>query len=761
MSSCAFRSHGGFRSARALFIVALFSGILSVGGCKTLATSDTEVAYNLFYTPADHIEELLEVGNVDGASAVYNEERSYFSENKDEKAAEDLRATLFERIGPRVSRTLAEIDGVKWPTGRAEWPRIKRAILKANEVKSEIFEHKILDGVRTDIPEYKTLIGKLGSLRNRVRRDASKEFQEYDIAGEPSFFEAFPVALEPPEFIAQLGGAWERKLEALTSADLRGVFAAYGSTLPDAAAAALATAHYAKTAEENRKPDAPPFFAMYEGVRLTRDAGLPLRRIPEDVVVYHVHAPADARGDEREFAVALDVERPFSLYKNDLDQSLTNSVASRADYLVLVDVVSTTTNQTISSVTRNKSEYEYGTKTVPNPDYNMAQNQLNQAQVEHQQAIINKASVDNQYCYGYGCIAKALAQVAAAASVAERRDKVEQAMSALSNTPITIEEPTYENYHFNVANLTLTKEAVLNVFVVNESQKYFNREFVIREDMDFRVAYNVSDSDRNIYSIRSKYKSEEDVISYSEDDMAIAGYRLFYALQRAEDKRKGTFYAAEIMSAVREDRRTSVRLASVKRNESVPKADPRFSHVVVILTPDGSLGTGFYVERDLVLTNRHVVEGSRYAELKTFDGHETFGKVVASDAARDLALLKVQRPGEPVTFFDGGDLPLGGSVEAIGHPKGLVFSISRGIVSGVRRFPMPDAPATQRVRLIQTDTPINTGNSGGPLFLGDAVIGVNTLSKSKDESEGLGFAVHYSEVLQFLRANGFSVGRRS
>lgn len=144
------------------------------------------------------------------------------------------------------------------------------------------------------------------------------------------------------------------------------------------------------------------------------------------------------------------------------------------------------------------------------------------------------------------------------------------------------------------------------------------------------------------------------------------------------------------------------------------------------------------------------MEGVKYVEMKTYSGKETFGKVERSDIRLDLALIKVQTRGKPVKFFDGTKISPGDTVDAIGHPKGLEFSITRGVISAVRKIPSIYAPDADDVLFIQTDAAVNPGNSGGPLFLGDKVIGVNTQKLVKTEIEGLGFAVHYSEVLKFI-----------
>ena len=177
------------------------------------------------------------------------------------------------------------------------------------------------------------------------------------------------------------------------------------------------------------------------------------------------------------------------------------------------------------------------------------------------------------------------------------------------------------------------------------------------------------------------------------------------------------------------------------------------------------MGSGFFVKPDTVLTNWHVVEDAKFVEMKMYDGQETFGRILVSDVRLDLALIKVQSRGKPVQLYKEKKLDLGKTVEAIGHPKGLNFSITRGVISAIRKgqgFDQPkqsgrvSAPRNvggEEVLYIQTDAAINKGNSGGPLYLGDKVIGVNVLAGIKSKSEGLNFAVHYSEVLNFLRDN--------
>lgn len=90
-------------------------------------------------------------------------------------------------------------------------------------------------------------------------------------------------------------------------------------------------------------------------------------------------------------------------------------------------------------------------------------------------------------------------------------------------------------------------------------------------------------------------------------------------------------------------------------------------------------------------------------------------------------------------------------VEAIGHPKGLDYSLTSGVISSVRMYASTyNVTRNANTKFIQTDVAINPGNSGGPLFHNQWVVGVNTQGLRKSETEGLNFSVHLDELLDFI-----------
>ena len=157
--------------------------------------------------------------------------------------------------------------------------------------------------------------------------------------------------------------------------------------------------------------------------------------------------------------------------------------------------------------------------------------------------------------------------------------------------------------------------------------------------------------------------------------------------------------------------------------------------------PQAAQGSGFIIKPDgYILTNAHVVGGKGEVTVKLTDKREFKAKVIGADPRTDVALLKIEATGLPtVDVGDPNQVKVGQWVAAIGSPFGFENSISAGIVSAKGRA-LPDETY---VPFIQTDTAVNPGNSGGPLFdLSGKVIGINSQIYSRSGGYmGLAFAI--------------------
>jgi S1-C subfamily serine protease len=170
-----------------------------------------------------------------------------------------------------------------------------------------------------------------------------------------------------------------------------------------------------------------------------------------------------------------------------------------------------------------------------------------------------------------------------------------------------------------------------------------------------------------------------------------------------------------------------------------------------------SQGSGFVVDGDgVILTNAHVitnaaeartnVQGARAVYVEFSDGERVAAKVVGWDLFSDVGVIRVSPKDHALVSVPLGDssaVVVGEPVAAIGSPFGKQTSLSVGVVSATGRSIDSLTPGFSVANAIQTDAPINRGNSGGPLFDRDGrVIGINAqIQSTTGTAEGVGFAI--------------------
>lgn len=188
-------------------------------------------------------------------------------------------------------------------------------------------------------------------------------------------------------------------------------------------------------------------------------------------------------------------------------------------------------------------------------------------------------------------------------------------------------------------------------------------------------------------------------------------------------------------------------------------------------------GSGVIISEDgYILTNNHVVDTSTSSYFYNVseankvtihlynDDTEYEGTIVGTDELTDLAVIKIDKTGlTAASLGDSDSSKVGEFVMAVGNPLSLQSSISAGIISAVNRKVTSDG---KTFTLIQTDTAINSGNSGGALVNADGkVIGINTLKLSGDGVEGIGFAIPinsakpiYEQLIQYNKVKRPYIG---
>ena len=236
----------------------------------------------------------------------------------------------------------------------------------------------------------------------------------------------------------------------------------------------------------------------------------------------------------------------------------------------------------------------------------------------------------------------------------------------------------------------------------------------------------------------------------------VSGYKLNTHMHPAGDE-QGTYTWSNDSSAPVES------TLPASRNTAVVETAKRVGPAVVGITTKvydrdifnrrvevgTSVGSGvIFDKKGYIVTNNHVVSGSKDVNVSLSNGKTVSGTVIGTDPATDLAVVKIDGSDDlPVASFgDSDNLQVGETAIAIGNPLGLEFqgTVTVGVISALNRS-LDDVD--QRFKLIQTDAAINPGNSGGALVTADGkVVGINSAKISKEGIEGIGFAIPINQV---------------
>jgi S1-C subfamily serine protease len=192
------------------------------------------------------------------------------------------------------------------------------------------------------------------------------------------------------------------------------------------------------------------------------------------------------------------------------------------------------------------------------------------------------------------------------------------------------------------------------------------------------------------------------------------------------------------------------------------------SAVVMVVMKDG-FGSGTYLRSGEILTNWHVVRSYKYVGIiykPRTEGEApnvanlVRADVLRTDVTRDLAVLRPALVPPHVRGMELGsdsEIQVGADVHAIGHPVGETWTYTRGLISQFRKgYEWTMDEVTHRANVIQTQTPISVGNSGGPLISESGkLIGVNSFGKR--DAQAINFAVSVGDAAAFLREPGQQV----
>ena len=416
------------------------------------------------------------------------------------------------------------------------------------------------------------------------------------------------------------------------------------------------------------------------------------------------------------------------------------------------------------------SQMVAGTRSVPNPEFNKLQAEMRRTERELQRAQAEaERGFQMSQCISCGLITQwggIALQEKWQNEGAKLQSRLNNLISNYSNTPDYLEKEMLRNYTFTVHKINAEKNAIYQIIKFKD-KKILEKNIIIKSNKNFEVAYNIDPQDKKYENLLNKYSTSDQVSNWQNQKIKDISLEEFKNLIDNESNFKEfidekELYASlnftieeelswweKLFSGSKKDNDKKTASLSNKSSSGYEVKDDRFDSVVIVETENG-LGSGFFISSDEILTNYHVIENSTSISITDKFKKRSSAVVIKKDLRRDLAILKTNTSGKPVKFFSG-KLKQGEMVEALGHPKGRKFSLTKGWISAIRKeSSVYSATGTPDVLFIQTDAAINPGNSGGPLFYKDEVVGVNTQGLHKDSTEGMNFAVHFSEVNKFL-----------
>lgn len=708
-------------------------------GAGVAGTDGTGGALQYLFAPRlSELHKLIQEKQLGAADLLVGREGKYFRETE---AAHPLISKLVDGLNSEYEPKFREIEEKLKGVQSSDYERLQGALVEAESLIEEYSRLNVfIYSPHRPISAHGSLKQLSESITAQLHRGAIAAFLAFDHAGAKGFFEAYPVKLDRDAFVREALPELLKWVNELSAVQIKMIHERQSELLRSNETLRRAAANRFVEANLGSQTGPVQLSHVLSVVEDARKSGVKLDEIPGARIAFaEVTSQTLLNEGQIEYPVSVNVDMPFESVKTSVDGILELASKDVADFVIVVDVAQARTSRRITGKRDVAARYVSGTRTEHNPAYDFARSRV----VEAQAGLINARLSANQ---SVGLAAAILNGVA----VGAWQSRLNEAQSLLASTPSQLTKDVFSDYKYSVSEVDATKSTTINYFVIDRRRSLYRKSTVdFSEARKFKISYNLNERDPERGSVLSSHDSEDDLANFEKTPVVLTASALIQDYLSNPTQLQPLDSIQTLREEMLKDKNSAIANYKSRQFDAKPVNDQRFDSVVVVYNPAGSQGAGFYVTPDLVLTNFHVVEGAKFVEMKLYNGLETFGKVVKSDVRLDLALVKVEARGNPVSLYKGQTIELGSTVEAIGHPRGLSFTLTRGVVSALRKRPSIYGVGGKDVLFVQTDAAINPGNSGGPLYLGQEVVGVNN-NKMVRGAEGLGFAVHYSELDEFM-----------
>lgn len=768
------RTNNTNRSSWLLVLLLLISQVGCVttqGGSAGFGKIDLGELGDLFSPKVSEFKQLVKNDKYSEAEDHFDREYDYFRERygePDQKIPEEFHALAAHIWQVRYQKDFAnmaeQLSRINSASNVSAWTTQADILTKAIEINHRFMNERVYQLLKKRPAE----AGKLATEIDRLvpmfskGREQAVELLIVEVLATGNHTERYPLDRIKDEDFVKSDAAQARLLSEILGSssrdELAGKASRYERYLSKGSKDRVDAAYADKLSEELKADGRVDLDEMHKAASAKTPFGGKVDALKRIANIGYIDLTAASFKDRNifDFEISFDRDIPMS-FLDAKEKVLSNNDLKEYDYLFITDLSAAKINREFKAKKEIKSKVQTGTRQEPNPAYVTAQAEYQKALVNFQRAQIN--STVPKACSGWGCV---LTAVVEGIDSSTSRSNVDRAAANLSSTSQTLSIPVYSEYHYQTVDINVAKLAQVDYYVFDVKKgMILKSDFALKDHEKFTVSYNVQENDPDKASILKNNQSEADVTAWEQKPVTVKLSTLFNPdnINTATEHKLTSFesflesltsrkYASASPTYIRAETKPGEIRESSSSYRAQTIADERFDSIVIIKNGK-STGTGFYITPDLVLTAYHVVDSGNLVEMIFYDGNKTYGKVVDHDVRLDLALIKAQTAGKPMKIHSG-PIKLGETVEAIGHPKNYEFTITRGVVSAIRKLKGVKIGAESLVEFVQTDTPVSPGNSGGPLLLKDAVIGVNDWIRVDKASQNLNFSVSYNEIREYL-----------
>ncbi|WP_319780885.1 S1C family serine protease [Maridesulfovibrio sp.] len=727
--------------------------LFTICGCRATRSIKTNIKEAVISSaPEDRFARSVDSNELSQAERIWIDNRDYFLEKP--KALEEITkaaSNLKKSYKPKISAATTNVLSIHWPEKSAKWTLIRLKLDNARDLVDEIESCTILSDLGQIPPGLAKLKNKLHEKENIIRSDARPQFKKYPLQTGPNFFSIYPVKLDEEKFLQSQAALLERTVGSATGEGVPHMIKEYGDIIPAKTMRNMEGQYFRNLLKKESQGRAPTFRTVIRTMKKAQKMGFPVTEVPNCKIAF-VRVTSKSLMAEHgiEFGLGFDVDLPMDTETLEKTSMFNANTAKDADVVILINEVVSRIDRKTFRPKSYRSRYITGYHEGYNHAYDQAQLRLEQLKLKRQE-LNNRNNYHILGWFGANDITSAAHQAAI------EEQKYDEAVANATNIPKMIDKPIYAKYGYRVVPIRTTKIASVQYIIIDrKSRTYFTDFFDIAQEKNFKIAYGVDPDDPDRLALTKRFNTDKEVREWEKKVVPIRLSDMLNHYLEHQEKDKKYRNMARIQKTIMNNRNKALAAFYSDKYESDTGNDPRFDSTVMVWRPDRMAhGSGFFVTSNIILTNHHVVEGDSFVEIRMHNNQEAFGKVMAFDLYRDLALVKINAHGKPVRFYTKNTLPAGVTLEAIGGPAEFPFTITRGIFSAYRKRYSHHLPSRDiQIRYIQTDAAINPGNSGGPLFYKNKVVGVNSCKIANQEVDNLAFAVHYAEVIEFLEQYG-------